>query len=35
MKANECLFANDAPLLATSKRGADQVATNEYMLVGN
>ena len=32
VKLNECQFADDAALLTTSKRGAEQV-TNEYMHV--
>ena len=33
MEANECQFADDAALLATSKRAAE-LATTEYILVG-
>ena len=33
IKVNECQFADDAALLATTKRGAELITT-EYMLVG-
>ena len=33
VKVNECQFADDAALLATTKRGAELITT-EYMLVG-